>query len=154
MRLWSIHPKYLDSKGLVALWREGLLAKKVLENKTKGYKNHPQLIRFKECQYPVASIVVYLKAIYDEAVNRGYNFDENKLFLAVGKGWAFQDELKVTEGQLNYEFDHLQHRKLYTRDVKQWDKNWAYLRAEQASIKPHPLFNVIQGPIEKWEKVK
>ncbi|WP_368086417.1 pyrimidine dimer DNA glycosylase/endonuclease V [Nitrosomonas sp. Nm34] len=26
MRLWSIHPKYLDAKGLLALWREGLQA--------------------------------------------------------------------------------------------------------------------------------
>jgi len=43
MRIWSLHPKYLDSKGMVALWREALLAKQVLLNKTKGYKNHPQL---------------------------------------------------------------------------------------------------------------
>ena len=46
MRLWSLHPKYLDIKGLVACWREGLLARKVLLDQTKGYKNHPQLIRF------------------------------------------------------------------------------------------------------------
>jgi len=38
MRLWTIHPKYLDAKGLVALWRETLLAKHVLEGKTPGYK--------------------------------------------------------------------------------------------------------------------
>jgi len=25
MRLWTLHPKYLDARGLVALWREGLL---------------------------------------------------------------------------------------------------------------------------------
>ena len=48
MRLWSVHPKYLDSKGLVALWREALLAKQVLEGGTKGYRNHPQLDRFKK----------------------------------------------------------------------------------------------------------
>jgi hypothetical protein len=47
MRIWSLHPKYLDAKGLVALWRESLLAKQALESKTKGYKNHPQLNRFK-----------------------------------------------------------------------------------------------------------
>ena len=41
MKLWSIHPKYLDAKGLVALWREALLAQKVLDGKTEGYKNHP-----------------------------------------------------------------------------------------------------------------
>jgi hypothetical protein len=33
MRIWSLHPKYLDSKGLVALWRESLLAKNVLRDK-------------------------------------------------------------------------------------------------------------------------
>ncbi len=46
MRLWLIPPKYLDCKGLVALWREGFLAKKVLSNQTRGYKNYPQLLRF------------------------------------------------------------------------------------------------------------
>jgi hypothetical protein len=29
-RIWSLHPKYLDARGLVALWREGLLAQAVL----------------------------------------------------------------------------------------------------------------------------
>ena len=48
MRIWSLHPRYLDAKGLVAVWRETLLAKHVLEGKTKGYKNHPQLNRFRE----------------------------------------------------------------------------------------------------------
>ena len=43
MRLWSIHPRYLDSMGLVALWREALLAQAVLRGETKGYKFHPQL---------------------------------------------------------------------------------------------------------------
>lgn len=47
MRIWSLHPKYLDTKGLVALWRETLLAQHVLSGKTKRYKNHPQLARFK-----------------------------------------------------------------------------------------------------------
>lgn len=27
MRLWSLHPKHLDPQGLVALWREVLLAR-------------------------------------------------------------------------------------------------------------------------------
>ena len=27
MRLWSLHPKHLDPQGLVARWREGLLAR-------------------------------------------------------------------------------------------------------------------------------
>jgi len=77
MRLWSIHPKYLDTKGLVAVWREALLAKNVLKNKTKSYKNHPQLKRFKN--KPITIINSYLKTIYDEAKNRNYNFNKNKV---------------------------------------------------------------------------
>jgi len=79
MRLWSIHPKYLDSIGLVALWREGLLAKKVLQGKTKGYKNHPQLIRFKNTKNPILSIDAYLYFVLEEASQRGFNFDNSKL---------------------------------------------------------------------------
>jgi len=79
MRLWSLHPKYLDSKGLVALWREALLAKNVLEGKTKGYKNHPQLLRFKELNDPVGGINQYLTAVYEEALERGYHFNRSKI---------------------------------------------------------------------------
>jgi len=79
MRIWSLHPKYLDAKGLVALWRETILAQKVLEGKTKGYKNHPQLNRFKNTDNPVGAIAVYLKYVAEEADKRGYNFDSNKI---------------------------------------------------------------------------
>ena len=78
MRIWSIHPKYLDSKGLVALWREALLAKNVLEGKTKGYRNHPQLLRFKKAINPVESINYYLVGVYEEAVKKGYQFNKEK----------------------------------------------------------------------------
>ncbi|HKX52383.1 MAG TPA: pyrimidine dimer DNA glycosylase/endonuclease V [Nitrosospira sp.] len=37
MRLWTLHPRYLDTKGLVAAWREALLAQKVLSGLTSGY---------------------------------------------------------------------------------------------------------------------
>ncbi|WP_396134581.1 pyrimidine dimer DNA glycosylase/endonuclease V [Cellulomonas sp. ATA003] len=47
MRIWSVHPRYLDRQGLTAGWREGLLAQKVLTGTTKGYRNHPQLRRFR-----------------------------------------------------------------------------------------------------------
>ncbi|MDP3663483.1 MAG: pyrimidine dimer DNA glycosylase/endonuclease V [Nitrosomonas sp.] len=79
MRLWSVHPYYLDAKGLVALWREGLLAQKVLQGHTKGYKNHPQLTRFKNTKNPVAAIAAYLGFVVDEAEIRGYHFDRNKI---------------------------------------------------------------------------
>jgi len=47
MRLWSLHPSYLDPQGLVAVWREGLLAQAVLRGQTTGYTRHPQLARFR-----------------------------------------------------------------------------------------------------------
>jgi len=47
MRLWSLHPAYLDARGLGALWREGLLAQAVLRGKTRGYRSHPQLERWR-----------------------------------------------------------------------------------------------------------
>ena len=97
MRIWSLHPKYLDVKGLVALWRETLLAKHVLEGKTKGYRNHPQLDRFKKSKSPLNAINQYLSEVYKEATNRGYNFDVTK-FNPVEKPL----KMTVTAGQLNY----------------------------------------------------
>ena len=102
MRIWSIHPKYLDSKGLVALWRETLLAKNVLENKTKGYKNHPQLNRFRQSKKAIDCIHQYLSEIYKEAERRKYNFNKDKIsdnFKRI--------TLTVTRGQMDFEIMHL-----------------------------------------------
>ena len=110
MRIWSLHPKYLDAKGIVALWRETLLAKNVHENKTKGYKHHPQLDRFKKSKVPVAAINLYLSYVYEEAVKRGYNFDKKK-FSRSNK----RMKLKVMSGQMDYEVKHLL-KKLKVRD--------------------------------------
>ena len=140
MRIWSLHPKYLDTKGLVALWRETLLAKHVLEGKTKGYKNHPQLNRFKEAINPLDAINQYLSEIYIEATNRNYNFDKQKI------NWDFtKAKMNVTSGQLNYEVSHLL-KKLETRDIKKFEELNANLIFET-----HPLFKLVDGPIEKWE---
>ncbi|UQT44387.1 pyrimidine dimer DNA glycosylase/endonuclease V [Akkermansia muciniphila] len=79
MRLWSLHPSYLDAVGLVALWREGLLARKVLQGQTKGYTRHPQLIRFRETENPIHVLDFYLKTVHDESTRRGYNFDLSKI---------------------------------------------------------------------------
>jgi hypothetical protein len=97
MRLWSIHPKYLDAKGLLACWREGLLAKKVLEGKTKGYKKHPQLIRFKNYVYPLKAINAFLYQIYLEAKKRGYNFDGSKIEHII-----LEEKIKITSCQVKY----------------------------------------------------
>lgn len=140
MRLWSLHPKYLDSKGLVALWRESLLAKHVLEGKTKGYKNHPQLDRFKKAKRPIDTINQYLSEINAEASARNYNFDKQKI------NWNFKkDKLTVTSGQLNYEVNHLLN-KLKARDHKKFKE-----LKRKSTIECHPLFKLVNGDIEKWE---
>src|SRR5581483_2252562 len=105
MRLWSIHPKYLDIKGIVALWREGLLAQKVLRNETKGYKHHPQLLRFKSHRNPLGSIATYLWAIYEEAAKRGYRFDRSKI-----PQQRTRSRLSVARGQIDYEYQHLEQK--------------------------------------------
>lgn len=142
MRVWSIHPKYLDAKGLVALWRETLLAKNVLEDKTKGYKNHPQLSRFRAVDQPLAAINQYLSFVFQEARERSYMFDESKFERA-----ERLVKLSVTQGQIDFEMIHLL-KKLAVRDPKKY--------AELKNLKkidPHPLFDVVKGGIEPWEIV-
>ena len=142
MRIWSIHPKYLDTKGLVAVWRETLLAKRVLEGKTKGYKNHPQLDRFKTAKSPIDAINQYLSEIYIESSNRNYNFDKQKV------NWNFKrSKLTVTRGQLNYEVKHLLN-KLETRDIKKYKELKTI-----STFENHSLFRVVEGNIEKWENL-
>ncbi len=141
MRLWSIHPKYLDRIGLVALWREALLAKKVLEGKTKGYINHPQLIRFKEAKDPVLTINTYLFYIYEEAKERNYNFNLSK----VGKV-NLTTKISITDKQLQYEFGHLL-RKLEIRNEEKFEK------IKNIKIESHPIFKVVKGKIADWEKL-
>lgn len=140
MRLWSIHPKHLDSKGLVALWREGLLAQKVLEGKTSGYKNHPQLIRFKNTIDPIGAIASYLRVIANEADRRGYNFDRSKI---INK--KLQSRINVTSGQMEYEINHLL-SKLKKRDPNQYRK-----LQNIKTIEVHPQLIQIKGKIEPWE---
>lgn len=141
MRLWSIHPSYLDAKGLVALWRESLLAQSVLLGKTKGYKNHPQLFRFKNTKNPLGAIADYLKEVYNEAMERGYHFDGTKIIEETLNG-----QIQVTSGQLEYEFNHLLN-KLQKRDSERYQT----LRQERP-IKINPLFTEVTGEIEKWER--
>ncbi|MES1221222.1 MAG: pyrimidine dimer DNA glycosylase/endonuclease V [Bacteroidota bacterium] len=140
MRIWSLHPQYLDAKGLVALWRETLLAKHVLENKTRGYKNHPQLTRFKKTKYPVDAINNYLSFILLEAQSRNYNFDASKIASSFKRS-----KLNVTKGQMNFEVQHLL-KKLKTRDPQRFKE----LRSFQ-NFDPHPMFRIIEGEIESWE---
>lgn len=140
MRLWSLHPQYLDVKGLVAQWREGLLAQAVLAGKTKGYRNHPQLHRFIQTAAPEDYIASYLRQIFAEAVRRGYHFDETKI---PRRGPVSQ--MQVTSGQLDYEWLHLQ-AKLTTR-APAWVKQFKSVTQPD----PHPIFHIISGGMAQWE---
>jgi Pyrimidine dimer DNA glycosylase len=141
MRLWSLHPKYLDPRGLVALWREALLARAVLRGETKGYRHHPQLERFATHASPRSAINAYLRAIYDEAAQRGYDFDRDK----IGPCRSVV-RIPVGRGQLLYEWQHLL-LKLSVRSPTvhaQW--------RGVASPASHPLFLVRPGPVAEWER--
>ena len=143
MRIWSLHPKYLDAKGLVALWRETLLAKHVLDGKTRGYKNHPQLIRFRKCKKPLEAVNQYLTEVFKESVLRGYKFDKKK----VNQNFT-KVKLKVTSKQIEYEAKHLL-RKLKIRDKEKY-KSLKKLNVFES----HPLFKIADGEIEEWEKIE
>src|SRR5690606_41678190 len=106
MRLWSFHPRYLDPQGLVALWREALLARAVLRGGTRGYRHHPQLERFRAHAYPRYAICSYLSAVHDEALSRGYGFDRAK----VGPVRSIEG-IVVTRGQLESEWELLLRRR-------------------------------------------
>ena len=140
MRLWSIHPKYLDAKGLVALWREGLLAQKVLKGDTTGYKQHPQLDRFKDMRDPQIGIRRYLHFVYLESQARGYQFDRSKIGVS-----RSQARIDVTRGQVEYETAHLL-RKLAIRDGVR------FLELKQLTrIAVHPMFTLTEGGVAGWE---
>lgn len=152
MRLWSLHPAMLDRQGLLAAWREGLLAQSVIVKLQSGekpaYRNHPQLSRFLASPVPLCLIGTWLTFIQKEATKRGYSFDKSKI---LEPSEAFR--LIVTSGQLEYEFNHLQ-SKLKERDNSLYWFNYGYyVCAENSAIEQHPMFVVVDGEIEGWEKV-
>ncbi len=142
MRLWTIHPKYLDAKGLVALWREALLAQKVLQDQTKGYQKHPQLLRFRDQRDPLGSIAAYLQILYGEASARGYRFNGMKIAQTCSS-----ERITSTRGQLIYEWAHFQ-KKL---ELRAPDKLAEIKRIHRPEA--HPLFDIVEGDVEAWEKL-
>lgn len=146
MRLWSISPVLIDNKGLTALWREGLLALNVLKGKTKGYKNHPQLIRFKECENPVQAITDYLHFIVDEADSRGYNYDRSKLSTRSNN----PEIIVISAGQMRFEYRHIKN-KILTRNPKEIFR----LPLDEIDYIPlHRMFDVDMkvDSLESWER--
>ena len=143
MRLWSLHPKYLDARGLVALWREALLAQKVLQGNTKGYQHHPQLARFRTHPRPAAAIAGYLRAVHAESLRRGYSFDAARICPLQTTSC-----IVCTRGQLLYEWEHLK-KKLRTRDPVRYRQ-----LVRRALPDLHPLFTLVPGSREAWEIVQ
>ncbi|MCT2041838.1 pyrimidine dimer DNA glycosylase/endonuclease V [Pseudoclavibacter alba] len=143
MRLWSLHPCHLDAKGLVALWREALLAQAVLLERTRGYRNHPQLARFRSRPEPLHAIARYLEVVHEEAIVRGYRFDANKIVQPESS--APCQPITVATGQLAYEAEHLR-VKLTERAPDQ------LTRLGDGAITEHPMFTVIDGPIADCER--
>ena len=145
MRLWSIHPDLLDRAALVAGWREGLLAQKVLRGLTTGYRAHPQLDRFRTLDDPVAGIATWLHGLADAADARGYRFDRTRVVLPAGA-----ERLKVTDGQLALEWAHLR-AKVTARDPD-WLARLAPPDAPGSTPPPHPMLDVVPGPVADWER--
>ena len=143
MRLWTIHPRYLDAKGLVALWREALLAQAVIRGLTKGYKHHPQLDRFYNHESPQSAINAYLFHVHAESVQRGYNFDQSK-FEPISTTTQL---IYATTGQLDYEWQHL----LAKLKVRSPETYQAWIKLERPETQP--LFQLKAGAIADWENV-
>lgn len=141
MRLWSLHPRYLDPQGLVALWREALLARAVLRGETRGYLHHPQLERFRAHAQPWVAINSYLVAVYAEAVARGYAFDQAKLGPA-----RVAQPIPVSSGQLAFEWQHL-----LDKLAKRSPDRHAQLQGIAVPA-CHPLFRRRAGHLASWER--
>jgi hypothetical protein len=141
MRLWTLHPSYLDTKALVAAWREGLLAQKVLHGRTRGYLHHPQLLRFRACVDPCASIAAYLEGLHIEAVARGFSFDASKI-----ERHRAVPAIEETSGQLRYELSHLE-AKVRARSPKE------LARLPKTRPAAHPLFRIVRGAVRDWERI-
>lgn len=141
MRLWTVHPRYLDAKGLVACWREALLAQKVLQGATVGYTRHPQLERFRTCRRPVQAVAAFLTGVASEAKRRGYHFDVSKISAPRRRA-----QMNETAGQLLHEWRWLK-TKLRSRDPA------AYRKYRTISVpRAHPLFRIVPGDVKRWER--
>ncbi len=151
MRLWSLHPKYLDQQGLCGLWREAIMARNALEayaNQTEhSHKNHPQLDRFKSAN--PAEVNFYLYIIYQDSQERGYNFDSSLLDLDLASETkeTCKNSISVTSGQVDFEILHLSNKleeRNSTEKCNQLDCN--------GIPDLHPLFYMVNGDKVNWER--
>ncbi|MGD7786876.1 pyrimidine dimer DNA glycosylase/endonuclease V [Propionibacteriaceae bacterium Y1700] len=145
MRLWSLHPHHLDRQGLTACWREALLAQAVLAGRTKGYRHHPQLVRFRAGdEAPLTLIGAFLAGVVAEATARGYRFDATKIINSAEASTLALPSVEVTQGQVEVEWRHLL-AKLDDRSPEVAARNRA------RPIELHPLFRIVPGPVADWE---
>ena len=140
MRLWSLHPSTLDRAALVACWREGLLAQRVLTGMTRGYTRHPQLERFRATDDPLDAIGHFLMSVRAEATARGYRFDATRVL----RPDAANPGIPVTTGQLAFELEHLR-RKVDVRDP-------AWRPRLPAVATASPSLVEVPGDVEPWER--
>lgn len=140
MRPWSLHPSNLDRQGLTAAWREALFAQKVLRGETKGYRNHPQVERFRACEDPVAAVATFLHGVADDADRRGYTFDRTRIVAP-----AADVSIEVTDGQVAFEWAHLL-AKLERRSPDD------HARVVDGAPTLHPMFRLVPGDIASWER--
>lgn len=140
MRIWSLHPRYLDRQGLTACWRETLLAQAVLAGRTKGYTKHPQLQRWRATDDPQGAIAAYLHGVADEADRRGYRYDRQRISAAPA-----EVVVPVTDGQLAYEWRHL------VAKLAQRSPDWLTGLGEVEAPDPHPVLRAVPGDVEEWE---
>lgn len=145
MRLWSLHPEYLDRQGLTACWREALLAQAVIAGRTRGYTRHPQLQRFVACEDPLAAVGTFLEGVQEEATRRGYRFDLSRIDIP---GAAVR--LEVSAGQIAFESEHLL-AKLRVRSVECVEKLAESLG--DGMVKAHPMFDIVPGGVATWERL-
>ncbi len=117
------------------------MAQAVLRGETRGYRNHPQLDRFKNHSASLAAISLYLKGIHEEAKVRDYAFDIRKIEPA-----RKTVSLNVTTGQMAYEWAHLL-AKLEVRNPALYRK-WRNVEMPEA----HSIFTVHAGDVESWER--
>ena len=143
MRLWSVHPRYLDRQALIACWRESLLAQSVLVTPGRGYSRHPQLERFTVHDAPITAMAHYLAGYLAEAEVRGYHFNSEKI---VGDPMAPVTPIPLAKGQLAYEWRHLG-AKLAARSPEV-ARRWDAVTLPEA----HPLFTLHDGPVASWER--
>jgi len=101
MRIW--HEQLIPNlcvKHLVAVWREGLGAYKIITENKKGYRNHPATQEFINCP---ELLWERLKLIRQEAVKRGYNFKELPKKVEFGgeiKPWqTLQEQIEVLKAK-------------------------------------------------------